>query len=399
MESIKSIVFISNFLNHHQLSVALKLYQLYGDNYKFIATEPTPESFIVFGYEEMNTKFNFVIKAYESEEKFQRALILCFESDVAIIGAEDKIFIQKRLDYNKLTFRYNERIFKNGMIHSLSPRAIKNILNIHTKYNNKNLYMLCSSAYLAGELNLFGAYKNKLIKWGYFPSIIDYDIDYLINKHNNEKIILLWVGRFITWKHPESAIYVAKKLKKLGFNFILKMVGNGDLFNNIKEEIGHKKLNDCVELIGSVNYNIVREYMKEANIFMFTSDYNEGWGAVLNEAMNSGCAIVASHAIGSVPFLINHKKNGFIYKNRNNRELLNYVIELIQNYDLRKKYCINAYNDIKNIWSAENAVNNFIKLCNYILNNEKKCIIEGPCSKAETIMQKDMYNMIVRRKK
>ena len=40
----------------------------------------------------------------------------------------------------------------------------------------------------------------------------------------------------------------------------------------------------------------------------------EGWGAVLNEAMNSGCACIASHAIGSAGFLIEHGENGFVYR-------------------------------------------------------------------------------------
>ena len=47
---------------------------------------------------------------------------------------------------------------------------------------------------------------------------------------------------------------------------------------------------------------------------MFTSDFYEGWGAVLNEAMANGCAIVASCAPGSVPFLVSHNENGMIYK-------------------------------------------------------------------------------------
>jgi glycosyltransferase involved in cell wall biosynthesis len=56
----------------------------------------------------------------------------------------------------------------------------------------------------------------------------------------------------------------------------------------------------------------VRDHMEAADIFLFTSDFNEGWGAVLNESMNSACAVVASHAIGSVPFLLKDGENGFI---------------------------------------------------------------------------------------
>lgn len=36
------IVFISNFMNHHQLPVAEKLYEMLGDDYKFIALEGLP---------------------------------------------------------------------------------------------------------------------------------------------------------------------------------------------------------------------------------------------------------------------------------------------------------------------------------------------------------------------
>ena len=46
-------------------------------------------------------------------------------------------------------------------------------------------------------------------------------------------------------------------------------------------------------------------YMESSHIFLlFTSDRNEG--AALNESMNSGCAVVASDAIGSVPYLMRY---------------------------------------------------------------------------------------------
>lgn len=61
-------------------------------------------------------------------------------------------------------------------------------------------------------------------------------------------------------------------------------------------------LNDYVTFTGPVQSDKVRGFMERAGIFLFTSDRQEGWGAVLNESMNSGCAVVASHAIGSVPF-------------------------------------------------------------------------------------------------
>ena len=89
--------------------------------------------------------------------------------------------------------------------------------------------------------------------------------------------------------------------------------------------IREKKLEDCVHMLGAMSPDEVRKHMEQANIFLFTSDRNEGWGAVLNEAMNSGCAVVASHAIGSVPYLIKNGNNGYIYENEG--QLHSLVIE------------------------------------------------------------------------
>ena len=48
--------------------------------------------------------------------------------------------------------------------------------------------------------------------------------------------------------------------------------------------------------MGALKPADVRKEMERADIFLFTSDYKEGWGAVLNEAMNARCAIVAVHS-------------------------------------------------------------------------------------------------------
>jgi hypothetical protein len=64
---------------------------------------------------------------------------------------------------------------------------------------------------------------------------------------------------------------------------------------------------------------------------MFTSSAQEGWGAVLNEAMACGCAVVASSVAGSTPFLINHNNNGKIYRYGNDKNAYRAVKELLLN--------------------------------------------------------------------
>lgn len=106
----------------------------------------------------------------------------------------------------------------------------------------------------------------------------------------------------IKYKHPELVIEIANHLKKNNIDFKINVLGTGEMKELLIKKIAYNNLYENVFILGAMNPNEVRKYMEKANIFLFTSNYEEGWGAVLNEAMNSGCAVVASHAIGSVPF-------------------------------------------------------------------------------------------------
>jgi len=135
----------------------------------------------------------------------------------------------------------------------------------------------------------------------------------------------------------------------------------------------------------------VREHMEKSNIYLFTSDFNEGWGAVLNESMNSGCAVVASHAIGSVPFLIKNEKNGFIYKNGDIQDLYQYTKRLLDDRRLCVKLGREAYRTLAETWNAKVAAERFIQLAKGLLRDENVLFQDGPCSKANTIKQRDVY--------
>ena len=90
--------------------------------------------------------------------------------------------------------------------------------------------------------------------------------------------------------------------------------------------------------------------MKNSNIFIFTSDKQEGWGAVLNEAMNSGCAVIADAKIGAVPYLLNHYQSGMVYQDGNLEEFLSYGVTLAKDRNLCRKLGRNAYAIITEQW-------------------------------------------------
>ena len=251
--------------------------------------------------------------------------------------------------------------------------------------------MLCASAYTAADFALFGLFRNKCYKWGYFPEVKKYDIADLMSRKlsattvglKHPKASILWAGRLIGWKHPDASIKAAYELKKKGYSFQLDIIGNGEMEHQLKNMIQKMDLSDCVKMLGAMSPAQVREHMEKADIFLFTSDRNEGWGAVLNESMNSGCAVVASDAIGSVPFLIKDGENGIVYHRGSQRALNRAVENLIQNPSLRWKFGIEAYKTLRDTWNAEVAAKRLFKLAQEISYGNVSPFKDGPCSIAK----------------
>ena len=180
---------------------------------------------------------------------------------------------------------------------------------------------------------------------------------------------------------------IAKRLKADGCDFKLNMIGNGELEESTRRLIDEIGVADCVEMLGSMKPEEVRENMENSEIFLFTSDRNEGWGAVLNESMNSACAVVANCAIGSVPFLIKNGENGYMYKDGDVDDLYEKVKMLLDNAEERKRIAKNAYKTMAEEWNAENAAEKLVALCEKMLSDEYKPFPyeNGVCSRAEIL--------------
>lgn len=381
-----NIVFVSNFFNHHQKPVSDFLYAQDDVDYTFVATsEMTDEckrTGYAFGNEPEYVKFS-----YKDEKSFQECQKLIDDADVVIAGSAPEMMLKNRIKRGKIVVRYSERPLKKG-IEPLKfvPRLVKwNIKNP----KRKPIYMLCASAYTAADYAKFGLFKGRTYRWGYFPEVKEQNIEKLMDEKEENSII--WVARFIDWKHPEVPLEIAKRLKKDRYSFKIRMIGTGVLEDEIQKKIDDGNLNDCVELLGSMPPEKVREHMEKSEIHIFTSDFNEGWGAVLNEAMNSGCATVSSHAIGSVPFVVEEGKNGLLYKNGNFDDLCKKVRWLLDNPEKRKEMGKEAYHTMMSEWAPEMAGKKLLRLLKDLKKYGRCDAFEnGPCSRAE-ILENDWY--------
>ena len=190
-------------------------------------------------------------------------------------------------------------------------------------------------------------------------------------------------------KHPDDAVRLAARLRDAGHAFTLRMAGSGPLEPKLREMIAQNRLEAQVRLLGSLSPEQVRREMERSAIFLFTSDRHEGWGAVLNEAMNSGCAVIASDAAGATPYLVNDGMNGSVYHSGNIQELYEKVRRLLENTTMQYSFGKAAYQTITESWNAEVAAKQFLQLSQALLNgtDASGLFINGPCSPAKPLRE------------
>lgn len=375
------IIMVSNFLNHHQAPLANALFKTDCVEYYFIAVEQITEERKRLGYQEYTTENYPYLVLYDVDPARVRKLI--DDADVVILGSAPYSLLQTRLNCNKLTFIYTERIFKDWI------QALKLFLRgrWYSFYKRtgqyKNAHVLCSSAYVHKDFSIIHAFPNKMYKWAYFTELKKYEIENFITSKDNKKVQILWVGRFIGWKHPEHAVFVARELVKRGYDFEMNFIGTGPQKNRIRKQISGYRLDSHCTLLGAMPPDAVRNYMEKADVYLFTSDHGEGWGAVLNESMNSACCVIANSYAGATNFLMKNGYNGLIYDN-NQSQLLDQVLSVFENRDLMKSYQHNAYDTILKTWNAEIAGERFVATCKKMLESRETEFLykDGPMSRA-----------------
>ena len=371
-----TITFFSFLLNHHQIGLCKSFAKEVGVDFRFVQTGKLTEERKRMNFNQF--KENYVVDANDNIEEAYR---LCMESDVVIAGVVNQNWINERISKNLITFAYKERFLKGVAIQAFSPAFIKNGYLNYFRFRNKKMYFLCASVFTAKDTMLIYPRPTKKFKWGYFPQRDNVEFNEILE--SKIKLKCLCVARFLDWKRIDDAIGAIVNLRKEGYNVTLDIVGSGEKERKLRELVKINKAENYICFLGNLVPEEVRAKMREADIFIFPSNRKEGWGAVLNEAMSSGCACVASHDAGSSLYLISHGENGLIFKTASVKDLTQKIRILLDDEKYLLEIQKNAYQTIINEWNENIAVKRFIEVCKALVNNEIIPMYEkGPMSRA-----------------
>lgn len=389
------LTIVSNYINHHQIPMSNELYRKLGADFAFVQTSRMEEDRVKMGWGSEVSSIPYLKLYYEEQE---RCAGLILDSDVVVFGGvEDERYIKPRLNAGKIVIRASERLYREGQWKSISPRGRKKKYEDHTQYADAPVYLLCHGAYVASDFNIVHAYPDKKYVWGYFPAVYTYNLDSLffrklhLDQNGEPEVRILWAGRFMKLKHPEYAVRAAKCLERQHISFHLDMVGGGELEEQLRDSVEKWHLEQRVTFHGFQPPQSVRRFMEESDLFLFTSNHLEGWGAVLNESMNSACAVVAGSGIGAVPFLIRHGQNGLVYKNGCYKEFQEQVLQLCKDAALRRQLGMNAYQTMVSEWNPKVAADRLYRFCEGLVNGSVQPEKEGPLSPAPLIAPREGY--------
>ncbi len=389
-----TFTFVSNYINHHQIPLCDALYKELGEDFTFIQTMPMEEERVAMGWAVDVRSLPYVSCLYESEYECLKKVA---ESDVALFGwTQREELAISRLDTGKVTLRVSERLYREGQWKALSPRGLVAKYREHIKYRKQNVCMLCAGAYTASDFKLIGAYPGKLFKWGYFTALRTYSEERLARmKPQDGTIHIVWAGRFIPLKHPEYVVRLARTLRDRGHAFYVHMLGDGELEPSVREDVESAGLSDCFRFYGYTEPEGVRDVMERCHIHLFTSNYLEGWGAVVNEGMNSGCVEVVNAQVGAAPYLIRHGENGLVYPEGDYTKMEELVIDLVEHWGERRAMGQAAYETVRDMWNADHAAKELLRFSNELLRGMALPAQEGPLSMAPAISPGKMYRVMM----
>ena len=320
-------------------------------------------------------------------EKAEKAID---ESDLLIVGwIEDEDIVEDRLRSGKPVFRISERIYREGQWRFISPKGLVRKYHEHISLKKYPVYLLCNGAYVASDYKLIGAYPHRKYRFGYFPPFRKVmNVSELLDKKaklntvtiehpeelpiqglvlTKEEINIVWAGRFIELKNPGFMIRLADDLNRRGIRFHIHMIGSGELEEALKAEAEYRLIDHFITFHGMLSPESTRDVMEQCHIHIFTSNYLEGWGAVVNEAMNAGCAVIANEEVGCAPYLIRNGINGLTYQ-AGYEDMLDKVVSLADNPGKIATLGINAYRTIADEWNGEVAAKRVIEAYKMIVS-------------------------------
>lgn len=153
--------------------------------------------------------------------------------------------------------------------------------------------------------------------------------------------LILCVARLVEKKGLPYLLDACHLLKKQGYVFRCRIIGEGPLRPQLEQRINELALNECVELCGEQTHEQVIEIYRQATLKVLPCIIGEngdrdGIPNVLVEALYMGVPIIST-PISGIPELITSEVNGLLVESRSSDALASAIARLLDDETLRQR--------------------------------------------------------------
>lgn len=160
------------------------------------------------------------------------------------------------------------------------------------------------------------------------------------NKINKNNIRILFVGAIAGHKGVNYLIDAIKYLReKVNMNISLTLIGS--MWKNMRGKVSEN--DNFINYLGKMPNGKLREYYNSHDIFVFPS-LSESMGLALSEAMACGMPVITTK---NAEWIVKNNYNGIVINENNIYEIVEKIIYLIENDDIRETLGRNAAIDSK----------------------------------------------------
>jgi len=162
------------------------------------------------------------------------------------------------------------------------------------------------------------------------------------------------VGRLHPDKNFTILLQVINKIQYINPNLNVIIAGTGEQLNELEKQSAKLGLSNIVKLIGVQKE--ISKLLWVYDIFVLTS-LVEGSPNALLETMSSGLPVIATD-VGGVPEIIKNNQNGILIPKQDENALVEKIIQLMNNPELRTRLGKNAREFVLENHSIDNTVKN-----------------------------------------
>lgn len=332
------LVLYTNALSEHQMPLAREIVAKVGaDNFRYIYTGKNGQKL-----QESRATDEWIV--YGDSPWLE-------EADVILVGGIRPIeLMEKRLKAGKITLYMSERWFKPipilsakwlvpGWIRMFVPsywKMAKRFANLfrYDKYrffpigpwSKKDMGLICK---------VFGVkmLEEKIVDWGYFVAPSEQQSKKLEVRGKSEgRLRVLWVGRMLKLKRVDTIILAVREIVK---ESLRRRSGNAQTTSSCTSPLASSSLhskNICshialveltlvgdgperkrlekmaeglpVKFLPSQPIAKIREIMREHDVYVFSSNGMDGWGAVVSEAVEEGMKVLGTYETGAAATIL-----------------------------------------------------------------------------------------------